>query len=95
MYLKNKLFKVLGRYLYTLMICHKSCNMLSLLNKLILQKILQNVVTKNVFWTKSKNTTTTKQKIKHKNPCRSRELNSGPLAPKADALTLHHRVNEE
>jgi len=45
------------------------------------------------FRTKSKNTTTTKQKIKHKNPCRSRELNPGPLAPKADALPLHHQVN--
>jgi len=36
------------------------------------------------FWTKHKNTTTTKQKMKHKNPCRSRELNPEPLAPKAD-----------
>jgi len=45
------------------------------------------------FWTKSKNTTTTKQKIKHKNPCQSRGLNPGALAPKADALPLHHRVN--
>ena len=39
------------------------------------------------FGEKSKFTTTTKQKIKHKNPCRSRELNTGPLAPKADAVT--------
>jgi len=45
------------------------------------------------FWTKSKNTTTTKQKIKPKNPCWSRGLNPGPLAPKADALPLHHQVN--
>jgi len=45
------------------------------------------------FWTKSKNTaTTTKQKTKHKNRCRGRELNPGPLAPKADALPQHHRV---
>ena len=35
-----------------------------------------------------KNTTTTKQKFKHKNPCRSRGLNPGHLAPKADALPL-------
>ena len=34
------------------------------------------------FGQKSRNTTTTKQKIKHKNPCRSRGLNPGPLAPK-------------
>jgi len=46
------------------------------------------------FWTKNKNTTTTKpKKIKHKNPCRSRKLNPGRLAPKADALPLQHRVN--
>jgi len=46
------------------------------------------------FGQKSKNTTTTtKQKIKHKNSCRSRGLNPGALAPKADALPLHHRVN--
>ena len=47
------------------------------------------------LWTKNKNTTTTKQKIKPKNPCRSRELNPGTLAPKADALPLHHRVSSE
>ena len=28
-----------------------------------------------------------------KNPCRSRELNREPLAPKSDALPLHHQVN--
>ena len=39
------------------------------------------------FGQKSKITTTTKQKIKHKNPCRSRGLNPGPLAPKADGFT--------
>jgi len=65
--------------------------MLSILNKLTLQKEMQNFVTNNVFLTKSKNTTTTKQVIKHKNPCR--ELNPGPLASKADTLPLHHRVN--
>jgi len=45
------------------------------------------------LWTKSKIITTTEQKIKHKNPCQDRELNPGPLTPKADALPLHHRVN--
>jgi len=46
------------------------------------------------FWTKSKNTTTTtKQNFKHKKPCWSRELNPGPLAAKADALPMLHRVN--
>jgi len=33
------------------------------------------------------------KKTKHKNPCRSWGLNPGSLAPKADALPLHHRVN--
>jgi len=80
-------------YLYTLIISHKSCKMLSILNKLTLQKDLQNIVTNNVFMDKNKNETTTKQKIKPKNPCRNRELNPGPLAPKADALPLHHGVN--
>jgi len=85
---------MLGRYLYTLIIGHKYWNMLSILNKLTLQKELHNIVTNNVlfFFTKSK--ITTKQKIKHKNPCRRRELNPGPLAPNAiHALPLHHRVN--
>ena len=35
---------------------------------------------------KKKNATTTKQTIKHKNPCWSRELNQGPLAPKAESI---------
>jgi len=50
-------------------------------------------MTNSVFMDKSKNTTTTKQKIKHKNPYRSRELNPEYVAPIADALPLHHRVN--
>jgi len=87
---------MLGLYFYTLIIGHKSCNtcMLSILNKLTLQKELQTISTKNMFLDKKNNTTTTKEKkIKHKNHCRSRELNPGNLAPKADVLLLHHRVN--
>ena len=54
---------MLGLYLNTLIIGHKLCNMLSILNELTLQKGLQKFVTNNVFWTKSKTTiTTTKQK---------------------------------
>jgi len=45
------------------------------------------------FFDKKVKTTTTQQKIKHKNPIRSWGLNPGPLAPKEDALPLHHRVN--
>jgi len=41
--------KMLGLYLYTLIIGHESCNMLNILNKLTLQKELQIFVTKNVF----------------------------------------------
>ena len=68
--------------------------MLGILNKLTLQQELQNCEAKNVcFRPKSKNTTTTKTKITHESPCRNRELNLGPLAFKADALPLHHRVN--
>ena len=44
--------KMLGLYLYTLIISHKSCKMLSILNKLTLQKDLQNIVTNNVFMDK-------------------------------------------
>jgi len=63
---------MLGLYLYTLIIGHKSCNML---NELPLQKELPNFGTNNVFvWTKSKITSTTKQKIKHKlHPKRMRD----------------------
>jgi len=42
--------KMLGLYLYTLIIGHKSCNMLSILNELTLQKELQTFVTNNVVF---------------------------------------------
>ena len=48
-----------------------SCNMLSTLSNLATQKELQIFVTNYVFLDNNKNTTATKQKIKHKNPCRS------------------------
>ena len=44
--------KMLGLYLYTLIISHKSSKMLSILSKLILQKDLQNIVTNNLFMDK-------------------------------------------
>ena len=84
---------MVGLYLYIFIIGHKSSNILSILKKLTLQKELQTCVTKMFLWTKSKNLTTAKLNIKHKNPCLSRELNPGPLAPKADELPLHHRIN--
>ena len=56
--------KMLGMYLYTLIIGFKYCNILSILNKLTLQKELHNVVTM-CFWTKSKDTTTKKSNNKN------------------------------
>ena len=40
---------MLGLYLYTFTISHKSCKMLSILNNIALQKELQISVTNNVF----------------------------------------------
>jgi len=48
----NSNLKMLGLYLYTLIIGHKSVNMLSILNKLTLKKQLHNFVTNKVFWDK-------------------------------------------
>ena len=42
---------MLGLYLDTLIIGQKCCNMLSILNKLVLQKEL-HFLTNNVLWTK-------------------------------------------
>jgi len=58
--------------------------MLSILNELTFQKELQNFVKKIImcfgpFGQKSKTSTTTKQKIKHINPCQSRESNLRPF----------------
>jgi len=87
------LHTLLGLYLDTHIIGHTSYNMLSITKKYYCKK-MQNCVTNNVFLDKKETTTTTIQKIiKHKKPCRSLDLNPGPLAPKAGALALHHRVN--
>jgi len=50
-----------GLYFYTLIIGHKSCNMLSILNKLTLQTEWQYCVTNNVCLDKKLITTTTKK----------------------------------
>jgi len=47
------LLKMLGLYLYILKFSHKSCNILSVLNKLALQKELQIFVTHSVFLDKN------------------------------------------
>jgi len=44
------MLKMLGLYLYTLIIGHKSCSRWSKLNKLLLQKELQSVVKKYVLF---------------------------------------------
>jgi len=82
--------KIPGLYRYTLIFGHKSNNMFSLLNKLTLQEKLEKVFDKKCFMDKK---VKTQKKIKHKNPSRSRDLNPWPLAPKGDALPLHHLVN--
>jgi len=48
----------------------------------IVKEIEKQIETKNVFLDKN---IKTQKKIKHKNSCRSRELNPGPFAPQADA----------
>ena len=53
-----------GLYLYTLTIGHKSCNMLNILNKLTLQKELQNFVTNNVFLDKKQQQQNKRSNIK-------------------------------
>jgi len=94
-YLRSRIhcLKMLGLYLYTLTISHKSSNMLRILNKLTLYKELQTLETNNGFLDKKLKTQQQNKKIKHKNPCRIWGLHPGPLAPKADAIPLHHRVN--
>ena len=81
--------KTLGLYLYTLIIGHTFCNMLSMLNKLTLNREWQTLVTDNAFLNKKVKTQPQQnKKIKHKNPCRVRELNPEPLSPKADTVPL-------
>ena len=50
-------------------------------------------MTNNGFQQKSKNTTTTKHKIKHENPCLNWESNPGPLAAQLNVLPVNHRVH--
>ena len=68
--------KMLGLYLYTLIICHKSDNMLSILNTLTLQKKLQHFVTNIVLLDKKVKTQQQQNKNQIKNTCRSRKWNA-------------------
>jgi len=86
---------MLGLYLYTLKISHKSCNMSKVLNTLALQKGIANLCDKYCVFGQILKTQQQQLKKPHKNPCLSRGLNLGHLACKADALPLHQRVNRE
>jgi len=77
---------MLGLYLYTLIIVHRSCNILSILNTLTLQKELQKSVTNNGFLDK-KEKHNKKNKKSNKNPCRSRELNPGTSRTQSGCVT--------
>ena len=57
------ILKMLGLYLYTLIIGHKSSNMLRILNKLTLYKELQTLVTNNVFLDKKVKTQQQNKKL--------------------------------
>ena len=52
---------------------------------------MQTFVTNNVFLDEKVKTQQQNKKTKHRNPYRSRELNPGPFAPKANAFSVHHR----
>ena len=83
---------MLDVYLDTLIIGQIICNVLNRLNELKLRKEIFKIGINNVFLDKNRKATT-KQKIKHKIPRESRELNPGHLARLWDALPLVHRVN--
>jgi len=97
MHLTQCVLKMLGQYLkYTLIICHKSCNV-KYTKQITLQKELQNVLTNNVLLEKKSNHSTNKT-IKQK-PLPEQEIEPGsykycltltlPLFP----LTLNrHRI---
>jgi len=68
---------MLGLYLYNLFIGHESCNVLSILNKLKLQKKLQNVMTNNVFLDKKVKTQQKQNKKSNLNPLADPENEPG------------------
>ena len=61
-----------------------------ILNEFTLQTELRDFVTNNVYGQKQQRNN--KTNIKHKNSYRSRESNSGPVAPQSDALPLDHCI---
>jgi len=59
-----KSLKMIGLYLDTLILGHTFCNMLSIINELILHKKLQIFVTNNVYWTNKVKTQQQNKNIK-------------------------------
>jgi len=52
-----------------------------------------NFITNNVLWTKKVKPQQHQQQNQTYKSCQSRNRTPGTLAPHADALPLHHRVN--
>jgi len=76
---------MLGLYIYTLEFGHKSCNMLSILNKLALQKELHNCVTNNVFLDKNHiNNKTKNQTLK---PLPETGIETGTCCTQSECVT--------
>jgi len=69
---------------------NQSQTLLSILHKLTLQNELPNFVTNNVFL--DKKVKIQQQPDPKKSNIKTLELKPEPLAPKADASFLHHRV---
>jgi len=84
-YWVNSPSKMLGLYLYSLIIGYKICSGIYELNN-IAKGISELQVRTVFFWQYSKIPTRTKQKGKHKYPCQSWELDPGPLSPQSRAF---------
>jgi len=85
--LKSSALNMLGLHLYTLIIGHKSCNMLCILNKWTLLKKKQTFVTKVVLCETIKNTTTTKQYNQTYKPLPEPGIEPGTSCTKSGCVT--------
>ena len=77
---------MLGLYLYTLIISHKSCNMLGILNKLTVYKELPTFVTNNVFLGKKVKTQQQNKKSNRK-PSPEPGIESGTSCTQSECVT--------
>ena len=78
---------MLGLYLYTLIIGHRSCNMLSILNKLTLPKELHNFVTNNVLLEKKLKHNNNKTKIQTEKPLPEPGIETGTSCNQSGCIT--------